>query len=703
MPLHSPRSANRPRKHSKTFTGCWTCRARKVKCDEGRPTCRQCNQRGVPCDGYGVRLQWMAPGTGLDNGVQPFSDAPSYNKSRRSQIVSGDNEDLPFPYEVDKALVALDALKPGELNPQGNADGFSTFIGGFGVFGLSIGHNHEDQTGPPAVSEAPVPFQTTACAPSPSSDTQHADATTGPLISGATTEGLTAFTAPISIEELCAIQGPLINPFESLPLGAEGEDITLDQIDPFDALGLQDSNGTQSIQPDTWQISLSPNILPSLSLEHLSSKERFLMHYYGTTVVNLFPVLDCPKSPWKTVHLPRMLQSAGEVTVHGSTSVIRAALRNALLSISAFYLSKHHTTHSRLVDATKWRGEAMHFHGTAMNLLKDSVNTRSTYTVRPKYKEFLATMLSMISINVMSGDIASCGLHLDAAYRLITETGKWKTQYSNKAKGLHRIYFYLRTIYNSTAIHRPVNGAKFSETWTEGSPASTDSEPALDSAQFVASPFSSSGCSDSGSYERIYAIPKTLLVFLDKTTKLIHAVTDVRKTTRNNHIPSPLAEQCDELETSIMDWQAETTPVDLISSPSANADIIQNMTRAFHKAIVIFFAQHIRLLGHRYLRPFVEEALESIEAAERIKVEWQVSASPLYWPAFVAASEAFDPALQHRFKRWYAQVEPYAIGFMSPGIRLLEEVWAEGPSNGGHRTSLWREIATRTNTNLMLT
>lgn len=42
----------------------------------------------------------------------------------------------------------------------------------------------------------------------------------------------------------------------------------------------------------------------------------------------------------------------------------------------------------------------MHFHGTAMTLLKDSVKTRSTSTVRPKYKEFLATMLSMISINV---------------------------------------------------------------------------------------------------------------------------------------------------------------------------------------------------------------------------------------------------------------------------------------------------------------
>lgn len=47
------------RKHrSKTFTGCWTCRARHVKCDEDRPVCRRCTDAKIDCQGYGVRLQW---------------------------------------------------------------------------------------------------------------------------------------------------------------------------------------------------------------------------------------------------------------------------------------------------------------------------------------------------------------------------------------------------------------------------------------------------------------------------------------------------------------------------------------------------------------------------------------------------------------------------------------------------------------------
>ncbi|KAF5575512.1 C6 zinc finger domain-containing protein [Fusarium pseudocircinatum] len=35
-------------------TGCSTCKARKVKCDEQRPSCRRCISTGLKCSGYGV-------------------------------------------------------------------------------------------------------------------------------------------------------------------------------------------------------------------------------------------------------------------------------------------------------------------------------------------------------------------------------------------------------------------------------------------------------------------------------------------------------------------------------------------------------------------------------------------------------------------------------------------------------------------------
>ncbi|RAK81038.1 Zn(II)2Cys6 transcription factor domain-containing protein [Aspergillus fijiensis CBS 313.89] len=35
--------------HRKSRTGCQRCRARRVKCDEARPVCRDCHRHGIPC------------------------------------------------------------------------------------------------------------------------------------------------------------------------------------------------------------------------------------------------------------------------------------------------------------------------------------------------------------------------------------------------------------------------------------------------------------------------------------------------------------------------------------------------------------------------------------------------------------------------------------------------------------------------------
>ena len=48
-----PRKTNRTR----TRTGCFTCRKRRLKCDEGRPTCQHCTRSKLSCT-YGLKLTW---------------------------------------------------------------------------------------------------------------------------------------------------------------------------------------------------------------------------------------------------------------------------------------------------------------------------------------------------------------------------------------------------------------------------------------------------------------------------------------------------------------------------------------------------------------------------------------------------------------------------------------------------------------------
>lgn len=51
VPSVTPRLRLPPRSR----TGCWTCRTRKVKCDEGKPICGQCSRLNHTCD-YVPRL-----------------------------------------------------------------------------------------------------------------------------------------------------------------------------------------------------------------------------------------------------------------------------------------------------------------------------------------------------------------------------------------------------------------------------------------------------------------------------------------------------------------------------------------------------------------------------------------------------------------------------------------------------------------------
>ncbi|KAH8172013.1 fungal specific transcription factor domain-containing protein [Sarocladium implicatum] len=419
--------------------------------------------------------------------------------------------------------------------------------------------------------------------------------------------------------------------------------------------------------------------------------ERFLMNHYVHRVVHLFCVTDYEKSPWKTIHLPRVLQSTGQLSLHGSTTKIREALRNALLSISAFYLANDSSSRACQKEAGTWANDAIKFRGRAIKLLKETVES-STPESRPKYKELL----------VMSGDTSTCGIHLDGAFRFMNHVRDSKSKYSSKARSLHRIYFYLRVIYDSTAC-RHLDKSTTSPASPEvdfGTALSVslldkeaEDDPAKSVLSHVAAPRASVG-----EYECVYGVPQSLLILLARTTDVIDQVENTRAST--GALTPALEEQCNELESDIIDWKPET-PVEE-DGANLTAKVIDLNTTAFHNALVIYFAQHIRLIRHSYLRTHIETVLNSIEAIEKINADSGSFSAPLYWPAFIAGSEAFDAGFQERFKAWYVQVESYRLASVRSGIDVLRQVWEEGPAMQSRTTSQWRVVVQKTGARLML-
>lgn len=301
----------------------------------------------------------------------------------------------------------------------------------------------------------------------------------------------------------------------------------------------------------------------------------------------------------------------------------------------------------------------------------------------------------------MSGDTSTCGIHLDGAFRFMNHVRNSKSKYSSKARSLHRIYFYLRVIYDSTACRNPDKS-----TLSPASPEvdfgtalsvslidkESEDDPATSVLSHVTAPRASVG-----EYECVYGVPQSLLILLARTTDLIDQVESCR--TSIGALTQNLEELCDELESDIIDWKPGTS---VKTSKSPSAEVIEQNTTAFHNALVIYFAQHIRLIRYSYLRTHIETVLNSIEAIEKIKTDSGSSSAPLYWPAFIAGSEAFDAGFQQRFREWYVQVETYRLASVRSGIDVLKQVWKEGPATGNRTTSQWRIVVQRTGVRLML-
>ncbi|KAK2783333.1 hypothetical protein FQN51_004439 [Onygenales sp. PD_10] len=80
VPNAPPRKRGRPRKHplpvpgqakiakGRSKTGCITCRRRKKKCDETKPSCLNCQKNAVVCEGYPVKEIWKSGKQKMEEG-----------------------------------------------------------------------------------------------------------------------------------------------------------------------------------------------------------------------------------------------------------------------------------------------------------------------------------------------------------------------------------------------------------------------------------------------------------------------------------------------------------------------------------------------------------------------------------------------------------------------------------------------------------
>lgn len=429
----------------------------------------------------------------------------------------------------------------------------------------------------------------------------------------------------------------------------------------------------------------------------MKPETRFLLNHYIHQVVNIFTMVENAKSPWKSIHLPRAMQGSGELEVIGATSHTRKALLNAILSVSAYCLSNRYG-HGQVDQMEKWRSVGHQLRFQAVKSLQTCVTENISSSSKPKYKELLAAMLSMVSIDVASGETSTCLMHLAGSESFIRSTKGWKMKYSSKARSLHRIFYYLRVIHAST------KSVEISKDESASPPVKTVSDEKPTAKSWLEDDLANSE-EQASSTEFIYGIPPSLLVLLGKATDIVQQLDHVRRAPHelDNATASRLADACDQLEAEILDWPVDSALSCLQDLTPETRSIIEHQTRAFHQAIVIYFSSHVRAMHSRYMKPYVEAVISHAEAIEEIKRQHKVTSGPLFWPCFIAAAEAVDEDLQQRFIRWYDKTQVYGLAGGLMGRDIVTEVWRRRRSGCSREASSWRKVMENQQVCLMLT
>ncbi|RDW62246.1 hypothetical protein BP6252_11679 [Coleophoma cylindrospora] len=703
----SPPQPTKKRERKKTFTGCWTCRSRKLKCDETYPACRQCSSKSLECAGYGARLHWLPCSDGRDR--DEGKSKIRMEGGQRRMVVRG-KLDTPFTEEeIDKALREIDELRNGPEHDCAK--------GPFNVFNSNaLFQDHEKKESPSKDDWSSLPGN------DPLADINW-DEVENLSSSGLFTEqadsmlmlGFESSDVLTSLNTDVLDYGTLSNSLRS----SDG-----DSYEPFQFSSRSTSISTISDDERRAQENAFVLTQPFRSLQNYSSEprimtsqNRLLIHHYVQNVVDIMASISTDSSPWKSVHLPRALQGSGEIEATGQTSNSRNALLHAILSTSAYNLASQflHTKQEELARQYRILGQDLFCKTVYLiqSCMQEEIDGRG-----PKYKELLAAMLSVISIGVMSGNTRNTRVHLVGCESLIrTMKEKRLKPKSSKARVLHRVYYYLKVMQESTASTRDLI---FQDTGSN-SPRKLGSEayyprtkPQSTSLEAIAEwlnirksnedDFESFGC------EFLYGVPQDLIILIGKSTDLVQDITLFWASHPDAVLPPELVARCDVVESEILDWPIDaalSSPYIQTATPERQ-EIIYHQTQAFHKATIIFFSQHVRPIHRYHLQPYVLAVLDHVCAIETIKTSASVLGGALLWPGVIAATEAVDEFVQKRFLNWMDSVASKGIGSTREARKVLVELWErrrtlQDEKAGKMVRSGWRTITEARGISLMLT
>ncbi|KAM6515660.1 hypothetical protein FALCPG4_013877 [Fusarium falciforme] len=719
-------------RRSRSFGGCVTCRSRRMKCDEGRPTCSMCKVSGLACGGYTKDIFFDFE-DGAMTGVGRFR-RPLLTERERECMSQQILADIP-PALATWHLSQID----DECDGASPTRDIQISRGPFGAFRVT-----SDPT-PPASSDLPsLPEEVSTVHQDqdaftggeeslPQDDDGHVDfvspsielATLSPKLSGRRGR-LSGYQTPsgsrgdwlkvldgIPMVDLLDMAGHLEIPEWWDTMGVEAIDPWAGVSHTTDRRPTTTSHHQPTPTPSSSGLQMSrvaPNDSPScssstpssgpvsLSLENNVPQDAvFLLKHYATTVLRGLTPYRHSKTPWHVLFLPHVKSCLAALTLGEDMDNASLCAFFGTLAISAFSLGG-------IYSSTRWLDQGKAYHQRARLHVRLMLETAYNIPKTAKYKSILMALLTMVQISVLSGNRDDAEYYLLETEQFIRLRGLNRRK-SRKVRLLHHCYVFERLSHESTFTESGshlAHRSRVRET-IESSGAVAYSQ---DSLSFRLSDWSNldvemlrvkgqeegendlhlecPGIWSATLYPEIFGMPE-LHVFM--ISLIIRLGREKNGGDEQKAIPGVALKQFLGRANAVERWvnqlhllQRSMWIVEAPADPEneQSVTLLNILSDTMQHALAVYFYRTVYDLDTSMLQKHVVGVRDCLLRFDASDAGMGYGSLRLIWPAFIAAREADDSEIQSSFSQWFEDsARRSGLRIFTDTKERIEKVWEE--------------------------
>ncbi|KAI7475429.1 hypothetical protein KC351_g10091 [Hortaea werneckii] len=405
--------------------------------------------------------------------------------------------------------------------------------------------------------------------------------------------------------------------------------------------------------------SQASSLTPSLSRDGMllqSCASRMLIHHYANNMVHLMQPIIHGSSPFSKIYLP--LAIAGSVHISKPSPLDdemspTAAVCHSLLSAAA---NNMQGLGSELPELGALA--CQHKQG-ALTALRSALGGRKS-----SYRELMVAILSLVSVDLLSGGIGDHWIHLEAA-RQLQASRHFGDMISHETRQLDSICKMLR-LFASTALHNPEKDA-----W----PGNKLTFRNADATTL------------SSSVEYLYGITRDTASVIMQIYRLAQMLRYYTETSLSH--PEALLQACEDLSDEL------ACPSNSFSTMEPENErmlaIARAQEEAFHAATRIYYSRSIQGCLREDLNAEQRTVLNAMNRAEDLKTELSnaiARPAPITWPAFIASCEAVG-GFRQLWSVWWERVKVYHMLSYTEQFNAITRIWS-AVSEDDSSTLDWR-------------